>query len=256
MKSQREIEKLLNEAKNTKERLTSRLKTAPSGSIVVSKGKFYRRYQNGKLEYLGKEKEPLIRALAQKKYDTSLLKASSRELEVLKRAYEGLPSDPNFPDDLKTYINLDSYTDEGFVQEWSVPDMDLIERRVNTNSPYVTMRGEEVRSKSEILIADRLLQASIPYHYEKELKLITPKGWYCSVLPDFTVLNTRTLEVWYWEHFGRIDEEKYRNEFVEKLELYAYNGLIFGKNMIITLETQKRPLKTEYVHYLIEKHLK
>ena len=53
---------------------------------------------------------------------------------------------------------------------------------------YYTDKGERVRSKAEILIANMLNKHGIPYRYEYPLKL---KG-YGVIYPDFTLLNINT----------------------------------------------------------------
>ncbi|MEE3440399.1 MAG: hypothetical protein VZR07_10670, partial [Ruminococcus sp.] len=52
---------------------------------------------------------------------------------------------------------------------------------------FETQRGEIVRSKSEVIIADALYYANIPYHYEKPIKVGDRV-----IYPDFTVLNVKT----------------------------------------------------------------
>ncbi len=97
--------------------------------------------------------------------------------------------------------------------------------------------------KSELIIADRFFAANIPYRYEQSLAL---NGGATRRLPDFTILHPYTLEIYYWEHFGRIDDEEYR--------LYALNGIIQGKNFITTFEINCSPLNIWYVDKLIEQY--
>lgn len=70
------------------------------------------------------------------------------------------------------------------------------------NKIYETDCHEFVRSKSEMNIANLLNQMGIPYRYEAEL--ILPKGGVR--YPDFTLLNVKTRETVYYEHFGLLDD--------------------------------------------------
>jgi len=71
------------------------------------------------------------------------------------------------------------------------------------------LKKEKVRSKSEVIIADRLFINAIPYEYERGLIVKIPKTAECPETemvwnPDFRVLNVRTGKEYIWEHFGRM----------------------------------------------------
>ena len=116
---------------------------------------------------------------------------------------------------------------------------------------YETQRGEIVRSKSEVIIADALFFAKIPYHYEKPLKVGNR-----TVYPDFTVLNVKTRKEYYWEHLGLLDDEDYLNSFLVKMDSYQKNGVRSGEKLILTKETKKHPLNTANVKEMIKYYLK
>lgn len=123
--------------------------------------------------------------------------------------------------------------------------------RVETSS-FKTVNGELVRSKSELIIADRFKSENIPYHYEPPKFLNDSfEIWH----PDFLVMNRRTGDEYYWEHFGMMDNQEYCANAQYKIEQYAKNGIILGKNLIITMESSNHVLNTEYVDTLIEKFL-
>ena len=121
---------------------------------------------------------------------------------------------------------------------------------------YTTARNERVRSKSEVLIADALARHNIPYRYEYPLQLRRNSGDLVTFHPDFLCLNVRTRSEFYWEHFGRMDDPEYSNNAAGKLRLYTENGLLPGRNLILTMETQTGPLSTRTVEQLIESYLK
>ena len=70
--------------------------------------------------------------------------------------------------------------------------------------------------------------------------------------PDFLCLNPGTRSEFYWEHFGLMDDSAYSNNAAGKLRLYTENGIIAGRNLIITMETQNEPLTTRLVEKMIK----
>ena len=89
------------------------------------------------------------------------------------------------------------------------------------NLIHQTKNGEEVRSKSEVIIADTLQNLGISYEYEKQL---TPEDdpedyrW-----PDFTV--SYEGDTYYWEHLGLLHKPDYREKWERKREWYDEHGL-------------------------------
>ena len=75
-----------------------------------------------------------------------------------------------------------------------------------------TERGEAVRSKSEVIIANLLHKNGVDYRYEEPLELggITK-------YPDFTIEDDNTGEMYYWEHLGMLNDQSYRRRWNEKL---------------------------------------
>ncbi len=57
-----------------------------------------------------------------------------------------------------------------------------------------------------------LYEMGIPYRYEYPVKLKGGNFKY----PDFTLLKVKTKEVIYLEHFGRMHDEGYRKDTMEK----------------------------------------
>lgn len=122
---------------------------------------------------------------------------------------------------------------------------------------YTTINGIRVRSKSEVLIADALSRAGIPYRYEYPLTLCRQQSHETiTVYPDFLCLNLRTRQEFYWEHFGLIDSPEYAQTTTSKLHLYTENKIHPGKNLIITMETQNEPLTPNIIEQEIVSFLK
>jgi len=85
-----------------------------------------------------------------------------------------------------------------------------------------------VRSKSEVIIANMLSERDITFRYET--KLTAPDGTF--YLPDFTV--TWKGEKWYWEHWGLMEDEKYRNHRDTKKKWYEQH---FPGRLVETVES-------------------
>lgn len=137
--------------------------------------------------------------------------------------------------------------DEQYINEWMsyVYEPLVIEGERNG---YITDKGEEVRSKSELLIANALHQAGIPYFYEKPLYL-SAKGE--NVRPDFTILDVKRRRVIYWEHLGLMSDPLYAEKNCHKINYYQLSGYRLGHELIITMETEGVPLNMKIVHRFI-----
>ncbi len=92
---------------------------------------------------------------------------------------------------------------------------------------YKTRKGDLVRSKSEVIIANLLFEENINYEYERKLFYDTGK-W---IEPDFTIfINDKEI---YWEHLGMIGTESYDNRWQTKLDIYE---TFFPNSLVKTYE--------------------
>lgn len=85
-----------------------------------------------------------------------------------------------------------------------------------------TENGQLVRSKSELVIADKLHGRNVDYVYEQQLTLDDGQVWY----PDFTIEDDATGECFYWEHLGMLHVPRYRKRWEKKLTSYRDNGVL------------------------------
>ena len=97
---------------------------------------------------------------------------------------------------------------------------------------HKTIRGELVRSKSEVIIANMLFERGIHYEYEKELTL---EGDGRKV-PDFTITVAGRDEPVYWEHCGMMSNADYVRRWEAKRAVYEKHGIIENKNLIVSEE--------------------
>lgn len=122
-----------------------------------------------------------------------------------------------------------------------------------------TRRGEPVRSKSEVIIADNLYSESIDYVYEQ--KLIGSDG--AERYPDFTIEDSESGVIYYWEHLGMFANKEYRGRWQRKLEWYRQQGILpleegGGKNgvLLTTYDSEEGGIKSDEVARLIKQVFK
>ena len=236
---------------------------SPEGSLRISRSSGRTQfYQSGigsaSGRYLAKADMPLTRELAQKDYEKRLKNQAAKELDIInsflskykipeqsvENVYEQLCKDRQL------LVEPLSETDEMFVERWL--SYEYVPKAVSEEVPdLVSDRGDHVRSKSELIIANLLASCHVPYRYECPLRL--PK--WGTVYPDFTVLNVRQRKQFYWEHMGRMDDPDYADKAVKKLAHYNQAGLVSGVNLILTFETSRTPISTFIIKDTIERFL-
>lgn len=248
---------------------------APQGRIRISQNgghpEYYLVTERGSLrgKYLPHSQKTLARQLAQKDYDARLIKLLQKEISALQNYMKQTSNGraiPELYDSLcparLSIITPAILTNEQYAARWQ--DVSWTGRPFAPDAPYIcTAHGERVRSKSEVIIADTLFRHNIPYRYEFPitLKRINPDdirrdfGSSITLYPDFLCLNTRTRTEFYWEHFGLMDSTEYSNNAAGKLRLYTENGILAGRNLIITMETQTEPPSIKALEKLIEEFL-
>lgn len=121
----------------------------------------------------------------------------------------------------------------------------------NTLYPHTlihkSISGNVLRSKSESLIDMALYMKNIPYRYECSLTLDS-----ITFFPDFTILHPKTLKLYYWEHFGMMDDLKYAKDAFSKLQVYNSHGYLPTVNLIITFETKENLLTSDLIEKILQ----
>ena len=114
---------------------------------------------------------------------------------------------------------------------------------------HKTISGNFVRSKSEAFIAMLLHINRIPFRYECALQLGET-----TIFPDFTIRHPETGQIYYWEHFGLMDNPAYCKNAFSKLQLYVSGGIIPTIHLITTYETLENPLSSELVENIVQQY--
>ena len=255
----RKRETQLQQLKKDKEKTLSK---APDGSLRLcqhrDKVQYYHRTDpkdfNG--VYIKEKDIELAKKLAQKDYDKKVLVSAEKELNAINKFFSNCPDKSveqiydNLHEGRKKIITPIMETEEQYVHNWQAEIYQGKDFYEDTPELY-TMKGERVRSKSEVIIADMLSKEGIPYRYEYPLYI---KG-FGKIYPDFTVLNIKKREELLWEHFGMMDDAEYAEAAIRKIATYEQNGIYPGEKLILTYETRKNPINQRVINGLIEHFL-
>ena len=229
------------------------------------KTNYYQRRDDVKknLKYLGRKNREQMVLLAEKYRNKKYITVIEKEISQLNKSLRHLVNyNPGadiekvwetIPEQIKSLTGPAPLTDEEYAQRWQ--NKKCRRRKTVGESPYRTMKGEYVRSKSECIIADRLYMKGIPYHYEINHTLEDSYGSDYTVQPDFTVLNKRTRQEFIWEHLGMLGDDDYCEDNLSKINDYVRSGYIPGRNLILSFESSHCPLNALYINAMIEKYL-
>ena len=226
--------------------LEEELKVLPCGSLRCTSSKGTDQfYVNG--NYISKKQMNTIKAIAQREYDDKLVSVIKKRLQILQQlelSYTSQEIENCFDNVCKARRKLITpafETIEVKIHRFLEEEYEPGKFDEDNTTEFITLKGERVRSKSELLISDHLNRYEIPYRYEKPIEL---QDWKKTVIcrPDFTVMNRRTGKIFLYEHLGKMDDEDYIAANIRKLDLYERNGYLLGDNLVVTHETSKIPL--------------
>ena len=205
--------------------------------------------------YVDKNNIQLAKLLAQKNFNNKSLKAAKAELDFLEKTLNKYPKETvegnydKLSEKRKSLITPIIESDHDYIQSWLSKSISNNDHQ-NKITDFVSAKGEYVRSKSELIIANLLDSMNIPYKYECPLEL---EG-YGTVYPDFTVLNIKSRTEIIWEHLGMMDKEDYLNKALRKIALYELNGYYVGERFLLSMETAEVPLNTRQITEMIRRH--
>lgn len=186
------LEKIIQEAE-------SAIESAPAGSLRIQKKanttQYYHRTDpkdtNG--TYIHKKDLELAKKIAQKDYALKVLNLARKELAITNHYEQLLQTNSiesvfdTLSDPRKALIDPVMMPINEYVNIWLSEPYERMPFDERYNN-YYSNKGVQLRSKSEVIIANCLEQYDIPYKYECPLEL---KGL-GKVHPDFTCLNKET----------------------------------------------------------------
>lgn len=249
------IETELERVNNKIAALRKQLLLAPDGKLICGQsGKYFKWYQSDghNKVYIPKKQRALAEKLALKSYLNAEIadwlnekKALEAYLKIHRRnpkeAEQLLQSKPEYQNLLKAHFQSQNSS----LKTWQTASFEH-----NTAYPeqliHQTASGIKVRSKSEMLIDLYLYKNQIPFRYECALQLGE-----ITLFPDFTILHPLTQKIYYWEHFGLMDDSNYIKNACSKIQLYASNGIVPSLQLITTYETRENPLSINTIEDII-----
>ena len=191
--------------------------------------------------------------MIQREYGEKVLKRAKEEWSLLRRIEElyksGIAEDVygRMPSGKQTVVTSIVETDQEFLQKWMNQSYEKMSFREDAPE-YYSNKGERMRSKSEVIIANLLDKLEIPYLYEMPLVL---NKW-LTVHPDFTIIDVANRRVILWEHLGMLGDVEYLNQSIQKIREYELCGYYPGDSLIITGESDRHPLDIR----LVEKRIR
>lgn len=250
-------QKILNEYQLIQSKILEirkKLALLPDGKLTCARGnncyKWYNTIEQ-KRSYIPKSNRKLAEQLAFKKYLSTTLAQLEKEKTALEfylkhhadetaKAEDLLTNHPGYQELLAPYFTpksakLQAWVNTPYERNMSHPE----------NLVHRTSNGIFVRSKSEAMIALFLYTNQIPFRYECALSL---GGM--TLYPDFTILHPHTEKVYYYEHFGMMDDAMYAKNTYSKLQLYAAHGIVPSIQLITTYETKEHPLSYEEISWV------
>lgn len=246
--------------------LEKRISELPEGTLKykTKHGKMYfyrqvKQTKGWKEIYIKKQDGEIAKQLAQKSYLQKTVRVLQEQLRALynfKASYDDIALDriyDELPEERKQLIEPLTGSVQSRIRAWEEENYQPYDAYPE-HKIYETDRGELVRSKSEVIIANLLHQyrKDIDYKYERPLMLRTKNSGEITVHPDFTIINRNTGRIYYYEHAGKMDDPKYGLDFVRKMDLYTANNILQGKNLLITYEAASAPLSLQSVRKIIE----
>ena len=253
---------LINDLKTELSLLVSMEK--PGKHLIIKNERSVIRYcmddrKTGTRTYINTKEKDKLREYCQDRFRRTLerkLPGHIAKLEkaagILEKAKDIQQMYEELSEPVKKYATPRLLNEKKLIENFYGKARDALRSSYEKGSDNRTDRGEYVRSKSELIIANMLFREGIPYDYERPVVLKNGKIKY----PDFTVLNTRTGREYIFEHFGKLDNEEYRFKNLEKIKDYENSGYIQGINLIMSFETKDNPLDTTHIRNLIEAFFK
>lgn len=163
--------------------------------------------------------------------------------------------------DFKKYTRGEfSETGRRLTDLFVTPALKIVKSKIyDSNYIQVSAQEEFMISKSEVIIADQLYYNKIKYAYEAP---ITDEHG-ITIHPDFTIEDSNSGIVYYWEHLGLLIDDDYRSTWKLKQEWYKRNNIVdyktspsANKQLILTRDKPDGGIDSSEIKNIIQTVLK
>lgn len=222
-------------------KVKAKLKDMPQENIHFSSNGKYTKWivhDKDNRYTLSRKERSFAVLLAEKKYYSLLLKDLEKEAGALRMFLNHAKDESCLNIELARHSEFREMI-ENKITIWNDMDKQWMNATYEKNPykleelTYKTVSGITVRSKSEGNIASALYKHGIAFRYECKTII---NGHI--IYPDFIIMHPKTRELVYWEHFGLWDNPDYYNKNHKRLEELYNQGIMQGKNLIVTYETK------------------
>lgn len=217
-----------------------------------------------KTRYLGKASSPDVREAKERRFFETALKALDKHVDGLDRFAAAFtrfePSEVNGALPRAYRLSNEELeriagADEG--DDWYRVAMKIKEHSERSLSEqfkagrkHRAKDGTMTRSKSELSIANALIDRDIKYFFELPLTIGRQ-----TIHPDFTFYSYSRGKVMYWEHAGMLGDEGYRKEFAERVSMYIAGGYVPCVDVIFTFDTSDGCLDASMIEAVIDDYM-
>ena len=255
-----EAKEILKDLRNMKQRMDRQLASLDSydawklkrNSAKQSKHCYYDAILPGskKGSYLGNESNETVLNVKRYRYAKKAVEIIETDIEVLDHLIRSYVSpdysniNSRLPATYRTDLTADD-SDESFsaaLPPEAIKWMQALRKEKEQYPPYKpeqlkyeALDGTKMRSLGEVIIANFLLMAGIPFVYEVPMKINGEL-----VLPDFRILSLIDLKtVITIEHQGMIFTEEYPLKYIRSLRLYLQSDLVINQDLFFTFSDKK-----------------
>lgn len=237
--------------------LEKKIDSYPEGKINIrpnKSGYSYFWHRGNTYRYLNKSDTELIKQLIQKDLIADAISKAKTEEFILHELMSKYPTVAIedlyglLPEKRKKYASPIFLNNVEYAKHWlSLP---FAPKSFGKDGPeYYTIKGERVRSKSEVIIADRLFSKGIPYKYECPLKVGKE-----IIHPDFTILRHSDRKIVFHEHCGMMGDKQYGEDMVDRVNKYGKAGIFVGDRLFFTFESSDHPFDISWLDDFIERN--
>ncbi len=240
---------------NLQKKYNQLMKNAPEGRLTTTttNGKtYYYKVVGNQRVYLGDGFHAEVKNLQRKYFAAESLKRIEKNKPLLKsvlKKYHSLDTEDIIDALPQAYKPLNPSV-FSMVSGTSARQWGSQEYSKNTAYPkgltHRTLKGDLVRSKSEVIIANALFSKNIEYHYEEVLEI---DGH--SIAPDFLIRSKGQQGDKIWEHFGLIGQQSYLDSCLWKIRLYLENGYRPWEDVIFTFDDQYGNINAAVISQII-----